>query len=363
MGAELEGLGEQRGGVDVGVAVDLAVAQEGGVLQAGDQAQDAGLLAELQVVLEADEVVAVGAQVLLAKLDDGVGPASGPGVGEADRLHGAEAEGVAAAAGGLFDGQTAFEVVQLQVVSFRLQVGGVGGDGLPGLYGDGFGGGEGVEEAVVLLLGEGAVDVVGGAFVVAGCEVDAVHVDGGGIDDGRDGVVKGEVVGAGEALKFGGERGRGERAGGEDGERVGIVGIECGDLFAVDGDGGLGCDAGGDAAGELDAVDGQGVAGGDGAGVGLGEQDGTGAAHLLLQQPGRGVLRLGLERVGADQFGEVGGLVRLGGAGGAHLVERDPAAERGGLQRGFGAGQTSADDLDLLHGYRIGDGLLFGVRG
>ena len=112
MGAELEGFGEQRGRVDVGVAVDLAVAQEGGVLEAGDEAQDARLLAEFQVVLEADQVVAVGAEVLLAKLDDGVGPAAGPGVGEADRLHGAEAERVAAAAGGLFDGETALEVVE-----------------------------------------------------------------------------------------------------------------------------------------------------------------------------------------------------------------------------------------------------------
>ncbi len=66
MGAELERLGEQRGGVDVGVAVDLAVAKEGGVLEAGDQAEDAGLLAELEVVLEADEVVAVGAEIFLA---------------------------------------------------------------------------------------------------------------------------------------------------------------------------------------------------------------------------------------------------------------------------------------------------------
>ena len=57
---------------------------------------------------------------------------------------------------------------------------------------------------VVLFFGEGAVDVVGGAFVVAGGEVDLVHVDGGGVDDGGDGVVEGEVVGAGEALEFGG---------------------------------------------------------------------------------------------------------------------------------------------------------------
>ncbi len=69
VGFELQGFGEQRGRVDVGVAVDLAVAEEVRVLEAGDQAQDACLLAELEVVLEADEVVGVGAEVFLPKLD------------------------------------------------------------------------------------------------------------------------------------------------------------------------------------------------------------------------------------------------------------------------------------------------------
>ena len=112
MGLELEGFGEQAGGVDVGVAMNLTVAQEGCAFEAGDEAEDAGLLAILEVVLEADEVVAVGAEVLLAKLHDGVGPAAGLRVGEADGLHGAEAEGVAAAASGLFDGKAAFEVLK-----------------------------------------------------------------------------------------------------------------------------------------------------------------------------------------------------------------------------------------------------------
>ncbi len=110
---ELQGFGEQRGRVDVGVAVDLAVAQEGGVFEAGDQAEDVGLFAELEVVLEADEVVAVGSEVFLAELHDGVGPLAGARVGQAGGLHGAEAEGVAAAARGLLDGQTAFEVLEL----------------------------------------------------------------------------------------------------------------------------------------------------------------------------------------------------------------------------------------------------------
>jgi hypothetical protein len=33
------------------------------------------------------------------------------------------------------------------------------------------------------------------------------------------------------------------------------------------------------------------------------------------------------------------------------------------LQCGFRAGQASADDFDLLHAYRIGEGLLFGECG
>ena len=38
---------EQGGRADVGVAVDLAVAQEAGIFKAGNQAEDAGLLTEL----------------------------------------------------------------------------------------------------------------------------------------------------------------------------------------------------------------------------------------------------------------------------------------------------------------------------
>ena len=73
-----------------------------------------------------------------------------------------------------------------------------------------------------------------------------------------------------------------------------------------------------------------------------------GAAQFLLEQPGRGGFGLALERVAADEFGEVGGLVRGGGAHGAHLVEVNFAAEAGGLERRFGASEASTDDLDAL---------------
>jgi len=162
---------------------------------------------------------------------------------------------------------------ELSVVSWDL---------LPSFGGDGFGGDEGVEEAIVLFFGEGAVDVVGGALVVSGGEIDLVHVDGGGIDDGRDGVVEGEVVGAGEALELGGQRGAGEWAAGEYGEGVGVVFFQVRDFFAMDFDPGFGGDAGCDAFGELYAIDGERVASGDGGSVGFGEEDAACSAHLLL---------------------------------------------------------------------------------
>ena len=86
--------------------------------------------------------------------------------------------------------------------------------------------------------------------------------------------------------RLGGERWAGERAGGEDGDGVGVVLVEMRGFFADDGDVGVLLEAVADALGEEDAVDGEGVAGGDGGCVSVGEQEGVGLAHLLLEQPG-----------------------------------------------------------------------------
>src|SRR6185503_14050506 len=128
-------------------------------------------------------------------LHDGPGSFSGAGIAEADGLHGAKAQGVASATGQLFNGKAALEVVEF----------------FPFLSLDRLGGKERVVEAVVFLFGEWAVDVVGGAFVVAGGKVDAVAVDGVGFNDGADGVVKSQVFASGQARDFSGERIGGER--------------------------------------------------------------------------------------------------------------------------------------------------------
>ncbi len=68
------------------------------------------LCAELHVILEAHQVVAVRTQGLLAELHGGIGPAAGLGIGEAGWLHGAEPQRIPPASGKLLDGKAAFEV-------------------------------------------------------------------------------------------------------------------------------------------------------------------------------------------------------------------------------------------------------------
>ena len=57
------------------------------------------------MVLEADEVVAIGAEVFLAELHDGPGRLAGARIAQAHGLHGAEAQRVRAAAGEDFGGE------------------------------------------------------------------------------------------------------------------------------------------------------------------------------------------------------------------------------------------------------------------
>src|SRR5215831_10951805 len=104
--------------------MDLAVAQETGIFEAGNKPQHACLLAELQVILEADKVVGVGAQIFLAELHDGKGHLAGFRISQPDRLHRSEAKRIAATAGDLFDGKASFEVVELLPLRFFYRLSG-----------------------------------------------------------------------------------------------------------------------------------------------------------------------------------------------------------------------------------------------
>ena len=101
---------EQFGRADEGVAVQPAQPRELGILQARDGAEQADLLGMLQLGLEADDVPQRAAGIVLAQLDDGIGPAAGARIVEADRLHRAEAQRVDAALGHHLDRHAAFEI-------------------------------------------------------------------------------------------------------------------------------------------------------------------------------------------------------------------------------------------------------------
>src|SRR5450759_2753393 len=84
---------EQARRVHERVAVHDAVAQELGAGEAGDEAEDARLLAEGQVSLETDKVVRRAGAVLGAQLNDRPRTATGARIGEADGFHRAEPDG------------------------------------------------------------------------------------------------------------------------------------------------------------------------------------------------------------------------------------------------------------------------------
>src|SRR5208337_3720906 len=107
----LQGFAQQRRAVDVSVAVNLPVTQELRILEAGDEPKNVRLLTVLEVVLEADQVVGVRAQVLLAQLHHSVRYVPGARIAQADRLHRSEAQRVAPSPGNFLDGQAAFKVV------------------------------------------------------------------------------------------------------------------------------------------------------------------------------------------------------------------------------------------------------------
>ncbi len=117
-------------------------------------------------------------------------------------------------------------------------------------------------------------------------------------------------------------------------------------FFAHDFDQRLGFYRRGHGFGKLFAIDGQRVSGRNSRLTPDLDQQRAGAAHLFFQQPGRGVLAVGLQGVRADQLGKVRRLVRRGRAYRSHLVQLHAQTAAGALPRGFRAGQAGADDAN-----------------
>ena len=128
-----------------------------------------------------------------------------------------------------------------------------------------------------------------------------------------------------------------------------------GDFLARDGDQRMRFELCGHCGGKPVAVDGQRAAGRHLVGVARRHDQRAGQPHLGMQQPDRIVLGVvGAEGVGADQLGEPVGLVGIGAAHRAHLMQDDRHAGLGRLPCGFRTGEAAADDMDGLrvHGRR-----------
>ena len=78
--------------------------------------------------------------------------------------------------------------------------------------------------------------------------------------------------------------------------------------------------------------------------IGRAHDDRPQPPHLLFQQTDGIVQLVAAKRVAAHELRQPVGLVDRGRAHGAHFVEGDANAERGGLPGGLAAGQAAADD-------------------
>ena len=326
---------QQKRRLNISIAMNLPVAKEARVLQAGNQPQYARLLAKFQMVLKTHQVITVSAQIFFAQLHHGPGRPAGARVAQTHRLHRTESQSVAASTGQHFDGQAALEIVEFLPLF-----------GLGRLCCQ-----QRIQKAIELRAVHGAVDVVSRPFVPARGKINPLHVDGIGFDNGRDRVVERQMACAGNAFNLRAQRVRGQRAGGQNRQRI-VAQIQPRHFFAHHANPGLGCNGLGDPPRKLDAIHGQRVACRYSRCIGNTQQRRPRPSHLLFQQPRRRVRRFTLQRIGADQFSELGRLVgrrqpRLAIHHRPHLVEFHSAAQPRSGQRRFRPRQSSADNANL----------------
>ena len=128
--------------------------------------------------LKAHQIENALSRVVLAQLQNGVGLPAGFGVPEAHRLHGTIAQGIQPPAGHDLHRHTALEDPPvLEAVDLRL----LGKNQLP-------------DKGLVLLLVQGAVDIVRGAPVIAGLPPGKLHIHGLRRDQGGGGIEEMQIV-------------------------------------------------------------------------------------------------------------------------------------------------------------------------
>ena len=202
-------LSRHAGRIDERVAVHHAVSEELGALKAGNHAKHALLLGEREIRLESHQVVRGALRVLGAQLDGGPGAFSGAGVDEAHGLHRAEPDGVMPGARDLLGGLARLEELA------PLEI----------LEDDALRAHERIDEDIVLVFGEGGIQVVAApSLVVARLGKDDVAVDGRRVHDGGRRVEEGQRIAAHQVEHLPGQGRGAERPRGDDARAVGYGG-------------------------------------------------------------------------------------------------------------------------------------------
>ena len=262
-------------------------------------------------------------------MHDGKGLRARPGIGQADRFHGTEEEGLEAAPGHDLYRQAALEEPDiLEVVQRNLSA------ALKRFV-----------KAFEFGLRHGAVEVIPFAVVVARSPEDLHEIDRLGKDDGGNGVVERQVGSPGSLREF---RGQGVGGQGTAGENNGPVIEQRGRLFADQFKALRGRESGLDVFGEQDAVNGQGPACGNGGRIRCLHDERSEQAQLRFEEPhGTGRI-VGTQRIAADELGQERRAVGGREPRGFHLVEGNGDVAAKQLPGRLTAGQPAADDDDRL---------------
>ena len=277
--------------------------------------------------LEADQVPHLARLVLTAQLHRRVRLAAGSRVVQADRLHRAEPQRLAAALRHLLDRQAALEVRHLvELVAVKL-----------------VGGRQRVDERFVLFARQRRVEVVVAvALAPARLGVEHVVIERLGADDRRNRIVERQRVAAEPRLDRRCERVGGERPGRNDASPGKGRG-----LLALDPDERMGTDPRVHERRKHLAINRERGTTRHARLVGQRQQQRAQVAQLGLEQAVRVLQFDGLEGIAADQFTQSVGLVRGGAHHRPHLDDRDVDATLRQRPGGLASGEAAADHGDV----------------